>query len=92
MPKNQYRGGDCLKRGAWTVCRFKGGFGKKEGGGVFEGERVVDTSMHTMRCMETRSPQSCNRCISTELGTRIPVCFSPILHDSLVSKDFEHVN
>ena len=37
MPKNQYRGGDCLKRGAWTVCRFKGGFGKKEGGGVFEG-------------------------------------------------------
>ena len=30
--KNQYRGGDCLKRwGAWTVCRFKGGLGKKEG-------------------------------------------------------------
>ena len=26
--------GDCLKRGAWTVCRFKGGgLGKKEGGG-----------------------------------------------------------
>ena len=23
--------------GAWTVCRFKGGIGKKEGGGVFEG-------------------------------------------------------
>ena len=22
--KNQYRGGDCLKKGAWTVCRFKG--------------------------------------------------------------------
>ena len=35
--KNQYRGGDCLKREAWTVCRFKGGLGKKEGGGVFEG-------------------------------------------------------
>ena len=24
----------------------------------------------------------CNRCISTELGTQIPVCLSPILHDS----------
>ena len=35
--ENQYRGWDCLKReGAWTVCRFKGGFGKKEAGGVCE--------------------------------------------------------
>ena len=32
--------------GAWTVCRFKGGIGKKEGGGVFE--RGTDTPMHTM--------------------------------------------
>ena len=39
--------GDYLKRGAWTVCKFKGGLGKKEGGGVFEGG--VDTPMHTMR-------------------------------------------
>ena len=30
----------------------------------------------------SRSSQSCNRCISAELGTQIPVCFSPILHDS----------
>ena len=22
--KKQYVGGNCLKRGAWTVCRFKG--------------------------------------------------------------------
>ena len=22
--KNQYVGGNCLKMGAWTVCRFKG--------------------------------------------------------------------
>ena len=29
--KNQYRGGNCLKRGAWTVCRFNGGLGEKEG-------------------------------------------------------------
>ena len=31
LTKNQYRGGDCLKRGAWTVCQFKGRLGKKEG-------------------------------------------------------------
>ena len=33
--KNKYRGGNCLKRGAWTVYGFKGrgggGGGKKEG-------------------------------------------------------------
>ena len=29
--------GDCLKNGAWKVCRFKGGLGGKERGGVFEG-------------------------------------------------------
>ena len=30
--------GDCLKRGggAWTVCRFKGAWQEKGGGGVFE--------------------------------------------------------
>ena len=33
--KPVYRG-DCLKGGAWTVCRFKRGLGKKEGVGVFE--------------------------------------------------------
>ena len=41
LMKNQYRGGNCLKRGggAWTVCRFRGsgGVGKKEEDGVFEG-------------------------------------------------------
>ena len=35
------------KKGAWTVCRFKGELGKKEGGGLFE--EGVDTPMHTMR-------------------------------------------
>ena len=46
--KNKYRGGGCLKRGAWTVCRFKeGGLGKKEGVGVFKGGGV-DFPMHTM--------------------------------------------
>ena len=30
-------GGNCLRRGAWTNCRFKSGLGKKEECGVFEG-------------------------------------------------------
>ena len=36
--KNQYTGGDCLKRvrGTWTVCRFKGELGKKVVGVGFE--------------------------------------------------------
>ena len=39
--KNQYRGGTAAKRvGTWTVCKFRGGLGKKEG---------VDTPMHTIR-------------------------------------------
>ena len=44
--KNQYSEGDCLKRGAWTVCQFKGGLGKKEGVVLLRGG--VDTPMHTM--------------------------------------------
>ena len=36
VTKIQYIGGDCLKRRTWIVCRFKGGFDKKEGS-VFEG-------------------------------------------------------
>ena len=37
--KNQYRGDNCLKRGAWTVCRFQGGGGgalQERRDGVFE--------------------------------------------------------
>ena len=36
-PKKQYRGGNCLKRGAWTFCRFKwvaGGPWQERGRGV----------------------------------------------------------
>ena len=45
--KNQYRRGDCLKRGSWTFCKFKGeGLAKKRESGVFEGG--VDTPMDTM--------------------------------------------
>ena len=40
--KKQYIGGDCLKSRAWTVCRFERvDLGKKEGGGVFEGGRLI---------------------------------------------------
>ena len=41
--KNQYIGGNCLKKGAWTVCRFKGGGGAggKRGGGGAGGSRGV---------------------------------------------------
>ena len=49
--KNRCRGGrDCLKRGIWTVSRFKRGRACQErGGGVFEGGggEGVDTPMHT---------------------------------------------
>ena len=43
-------------------------------------------SRNNLHCMETRSSLSCNRCISTELGTQIPACLSPILHDSKSSQ------
>ena len=29
--------GDCLKRGAWIVCTFKGVVWQERGGGIFEG-------------------------------------------------------
>ena len=38
------------KKEAWTVCQFKGGLGKNEGG-VFEGGGV-DTPMRTMRVVQ----------------------------------------
>ena len=41
--------GNCLKRGAWTVCRFKRGLSKKKGM-VFVSEGV-DTPMHTIACL-----------------------------------------
>ena len=45
--KNQCRGGDCLKRGLWTVCKFKGGGTWQEREeGCFWG--TVDTPMHNM--------------------------------------------
>ena len=56
MTKNFYRRShekpiyrrNCLKRGAWTVCRFKTWLGEKRD--VFE--RGIDTPMHTMSGMD----------------------------------------
>ena len=42
--KNQYIGGDYLKKGTWSVCRFKGGLARKRVGFL----RGVDTLMHTV--------------------------------------------
>ena len=49
LPKNQYIGGNCLKKGGGQFPDFQGGLGKKEkgGGGLFLRKRV-DTLMHTM--------------------------------------------
>ena len=42
-------GGGWLKRGVWTICRFKGGGGVGKKKGVFlRGGGGVDTPMHTM--------------------------------------------
>ena len=47
LTKKQYRWGNCLKSGAWTVCKFKEGGLSKNKGVVFL--RGFDTLMHTMR-------------------------------------------
>ena len=51
-------GGGCLRKGTWTVSRFKRDLAKKcvcvwGGGGVFD--RGVDTPMHTMKDNRTES-------------------------------------
>ena len=40
--------GDCLKGGLWTVCRFKGWLGKKEGGGICEEGGMIHLCTHTI--------------------------------------------
>ena len=54
--KNPMYWGNCFKRGAWTVSRFKRGLGQKEGGGVLR--RGVNTLMQTIDdvAMATRGP------------------------------------
>ena len=37
VTKSQYWGGNCLKKGAWTFCRFKEGLVKKEWEEVWRG-------------------------------------------------------
>ena len=38
VTKNQCRGGGLPKKGAWTVCRFKGGLIRKKGVMFLRGE------------------------------------------------------
>ena len=45
--KYQSIGGVAQKKGAWTVCRFKGGVAEKRSDGIFVGGGV-DTPIHTM--------------------------------------------
>ena len=45
-PIYRARGGDCQKRGAWTVCRFKGGAWWKRGGGAFEGGLIPQCTLY----------------------------------------------
>ena len=80
-----YRG-DCLKRGggAWTVCRFKEGLGKKEECGVFERWRGVDTPMYTMLFKMSVTVTSCDafHCHSKHYN------FRRFLNPRLSSKDY----
>ena len=48
--KKQYIWGNCLKKEAWTVCRFNTGVDKKEWSGVFKagGGGEAGTPIHTM--------------------------------------------
>ena len=55
--KNQCKGGNCLKRWAWTVCKFKGGTWQERGGGALMG---VDTLMHTMIILRTHGKELFN--------------------------------
>ena len=49
VTKNQYIGGDCLKRGALgQFADIRGGLGEKEGVVLLGGGRGVDTPMHPM--------------------------------------------
>ena len=50
--KNQYIEGNCLKRGAWTVCRFKWGLAKKSRVGFLRGVDIP------MQIMYTRYPHT----------------------------------
>ena len=46
------------KGGAWTVCKFKGGLGKKERGGVFEEGRGWYPNTHYKLRLKLTTQQS----------------------------------
>ena len=49
--KTNLWGGNWVKRGACTVCRFEGGLGKKRVVLLLRGEGGVDTPMHNIICL-----------------------------------------
>ena len=66
--ENQYIGENCLKRGAWSVCRFKGGLAKKREVVFLRGSWYLNAQYestvkekrkehHSLRLMETLSDQ-----------------------------------
>ena len=86
VKKNQYIGGNYLKRETLTVCRFmEGGLAKKREGVFFFGKGgrggEVDTPMHTMKIIHTEESdtgvastvlhiRSCSKIISCRGGTQ----------------------
>ena len=55
--KNQDIGGNCLKREAWAVCKFRGGGGGR--GGLSKKEEGADAPMHAMTCPKLFSATLC---------------------------------
>ena len=47
--KINLEGGGLHKKGAWTVCWFKGGLGKKEGSGIFEGGLIPQCTLWVVK-------------------------------------------
>ena len=71
--KKQPIGGNCLKRGVWTVCRLKGGLGKKKSGGVDTPMHIMDVkigfsmfcTLHPKWCIMADSSGSHSICVCT---------------------------
>ena len=93
--KNQYIGGDCLKRGAWTVCWFKRGLGKKEGGWYPNAHYNMKSSMQvtdplqSLPCFLILIPDVLGRSVNFTIPKRF-LCRRPVFSDYLsVSCDYD---
>ena len=89
LTKNQYRGGDCLKRGAWTVCRFEVGLARKRGwcfwgGGWYtnanydqSAQKTLDTSLILFHIC-TNKCLNCNITFTADFAFIVTFIFSMI--------------